>query len=292
MMSSVYPSLERFSQSIGISSERLVRAFEIEKIFHEKILLETDEKKRRDLYRDVYSTVHKIYGKSEDNSRKINFESKRKIVSLFSKELKDKSILDIGCGDGAFLINVENSLSTKNLAGIDISKVVLPHQQSKIQFIESDIIDFSIKEKFDVVVSDNVFEHIAPQDISKHIDSIKNVLEKNGTLIIMMPNRLFGPSDVTRIIDFSYTNKTQATGTHVNESTYYESMSILRKNGFRNFRTVFPFPVFRYYLKSFRINALWVENIEQSEIIRKLLYALKYQSRCIFKLDVVIICNI
>jgi len=49
MMSSVYPSLERFSQSIGISSERLVRAFEIEKIFHEKILLETDEKKKEGL---------------------------------------------------------------------------------------------------------------------------------------------------------------------------------------------------------------------------------------------------
>jgi hypothetical protein len=66
-----------------------------------------------------------------------------------------------------------------------------------------------------------------------------------------MPNRLFGPSDVTRIIDYSRTGKTRAQGTHLNESTYGDLIPILERNGFQNFRTILPIPI-SFVFKKYR----------------------------------------
>ena len=94
--------------------------------------------------------------------------------------------------------------------------------------------------KFDVVLSSHVLERIAPSDSSTHLKSIYNVLNEKGKFILNMPNRVFGPHDVTRIKDFTYTNNLPAMGTHINEMTYTESIKILKSIGFRKFYTYVP----------------------------------------------------
>jgi hypothetical protein len=79
-----YPHLNEFSHSIGIPSENLIKAFEIEKLFHQKTLQEGSFEKRQKLYENVYNKVHPIYGKRRTDT--LSGKNPRdEIVRLFSK---------------------------------------------------------------------------------------------------------------------------------------------------------------------------------------------------------------
>lgn len=106
-----------------------------------------------------------------------------------------------------------------------------------------------------------------------------------------MPNRLFGPSDVTRIIDFSYTGKTQSLGSHFNELTYNELIMLLKKYEFENFRTVFPHTKLRHLFRFFRMRPSILCEIEKSKFFMNLLHNMKFHGRCIAKFEISIICN-
>jgi 2-polyprenyl-3-methyl-5-hydroxy-6-metoxy-1,4-benzoquinol methylase len=287
-----YPSLKRFSQSILIPEEDLVEAFEIEKDFHDKILAEPSKEERIKLYNSLYTTVHSIYKRNSRGSHN-NGEMLNRKAYLFSKELKNKSILEVGCGQGAFLKTVAKINPGAKLCGLDVSipgDEVLK-QFPGIDFIAADITEFKVAEKYDVVYSNHVLEHMAPADFHTHLKSIQEALKENGLFIVNMPNRLFGPSDVTRILDFSYSNKINAQGSHFNETTYNELIPVLKQYGFTEFKTVFPHIKLRHLLRSFRMNPGILCKIEQSSFIMKLLHGIKHKGSCTAKFEITLICK-
>jgi len=285
-----YPHLDKFSKSIGIPPGNLVEAFEIEKIFHKQILEEESFDKRQEMYGDVYGKVHPIYARDKTDVLSER-KPKDKSVRLFSKELKDKSILDIGCGEGHFLTSISRQLPHKRLVGIDVSIPHLAEHHPDIEFILGNIVNFNLNCRFDVVFSSQVLEHIAPADLPMLLTSVKSSLKSGGIFIVDMPNRLFGPSDVTRIIDFSNTGKIKSQGTHLNESTYTELIPILEYNGFENFRTVCPLPKIKHLLKNYRMRPSLLQAIERNRLALKLLHNIKLYGRCIARFGVTLICN-
>jgi 2-polyprenyl-3-methyl-5-hydroxy-6-metoxy-1,4-benzoquinol methylase len=285
-----YPHLDKFSKSIGIPSENLVKAFEIEKIFHKQILKEESFEKRLKMYENVYNIVHPIYGKNKTDIL-LRINEKDGIVRLFSKELKNKSVLDVGCGEGHFLASISKNLPHKKLVGIDVSIPHLSQGHTGIEFKLGNIINFNLKYQFDVVFSDQVLEHIAPVDLPMHLDSVRKSIKPGGIFIVNMPNRLFGPSDVTRIIDYTNTGKIQSQGTHLNESTYTELMPILKDCGFTNFKTVCFIPKLKNLLNNCRISPAFLQAIEKRLLILKLLHNIKLHGRCIAQFGITLICN-
>jgi len=287
-----YPFLQRFSKAISIPPEDLVEAFEIEKKFHKLILVEKNKNRRIELYNQLYTAVHPIYKRSSLANQDPSKLKSRKAL-LFKKELKNKSILEVGCGQGVFIMNCSKFKNIKELCGIDVSlpSEEIIKQYPKIKFINADITEFKVLQKYEVVYSNHVLEHMATVDLHTHLASIKEALIEGGKLIINMPNRLFGPSDVTRIIDYSYTGKTEALGSHFNESTYNELISLLKEYGFENFKTVFPHTILRHVLPFFRMPASILCKLEKSKFFMKMLHGIKYKGRCIAKLELSIICN-
>jgi 2-polyprenyl-3-methyl-5-hydroxy-6-metoxy-1,4-benzoquinol methylase len=235
-----YPCLEHFSSLIGIPGEALARAFEIERVFHQRILEENDFERRQALYQDVYQTVHPIYGSvPSDEEFRGDHNPRAQTIWLFTPELAGKSILDVGCGRGEFLVGVARSLPHGRLLGIDA--VVPPSDPALgVSFRADSIVRFDLGERFDVAFSDNVIEHIAPADLDTHLGSIRGALREGGILIVLTPNRIFGPWDVTRILDDHYSGRIPAQGTHLNEMTHVELAAALRRNGFHRLRTVLP----------------------------------------------------
>lgn len=287
-----YPSLERFSKYILIPAEDLKEAFEVERDFHEKILAEDSKAERIKLYNELYTTVHPIYQRNNGGSHHNGEMTSRKAL-LFKKELKGKSVLDVGCGQGAFLKTLARRNHGSKLCGLDVSlpSSEIMKQYQQIEFIAADVTEFKMESKYDVAYSNHVLEHMAPADLHTHLSSVRDALNDKGTLIINMPNRLFGPSDVTRIIDFSYTNKITAQGSHFSEMTYHELIDLLKQYGFSNFRTVLPHTKLRYLLPSFRMSPGVLCKIEKSKFMMNLLHSLRFRGVCIAKLEITLICQ-
>lgn len=284
-----YLYLQEFSDVMNIPPDSLVKAFEIEMIFHQEITTEQSFEKRKKLYQDVYNQVHPIYSKhtkKADNEKNI----KDKIVNLFRKELEGKSILDVGCGNGQFLLSVQKNIKHKRLVGVDT--YIQPYEKSSsIEFISKNVVDFELDSKFDVVFSDNLLEHLSLLDLDTHLSSITSCMKKDSAFILIAPNRYFGPSDITRIVDFTYSGKTESQGTHLNELTYNEIIPVLKKHGFVDFKTVLPIPKFKYLVPSIRISPAWIEFIESNPFLLKLWRLPKFKRKCVVKFDVTLICR-
>ncbi len=284
-----YPDVHGIAAKLGIPADKLIRAFEIERDFHRAILREKDGDKRKEMYREVYESVHRIYGTLPPAAGTVN--PKDRIVRLFEKELAGKSVLEVGCGNGLFLRSAARLLPHGKLVGLDISAPVLPSDGEGIRFVRADVIDFTVPEKFDVVFSEHVIEHIAPADLPAHLNSVTNALAEDGILIVCAPNGNFGPCDVTRILDRSHSGRTAAMGSHLHEPTHGELMETLKNYGFNSFRTIFPFMKVRNYLGFMRLNAGIAALLEGNRALMSFLRAIRYKGECIARFDTVLICR-
>ena len=283
-----YPDLYKFSKSIKINPHDLIEAFEIESYYHNLISCEKNREIRIKLYNEMYKKAHAIYNK---NSAYMHHETFSRKAFLFKKEFYGKSILDVGCGKGALLNTISKSYKFKELYGIDVSlpNSTLRKKMQNINFVQGDITSFDLNKKFDVIYSNHVLEHMADRDLKTHMESIFRHMKRNSILIINMPNRLFGPSDVTRIIDFSYTNKTKAQGSHFNESTYTEIIDLLKKYGLNSFTSPIPLTKARHLFKNVRIKSQLISKIEKSKNLMRILHHIKINGRCRLNFEISII---
>jgi SAM-dependent methyltransferase len=235
-----YPWLAQFSRNIGLSEDTLIASYELEDKFHDLILSETAIDVRRQLNDEVYTKAFELYGVTF----KFDFDAvsspKDAIVDLLRDELMGKSILDIGCGGGDFLLSCHRNIRHGALLGLDVFVKDTTITDRDLGFRRSDVVRFNVTDPFDIAITDNVYEHIAPQDIGVHLDSIYRALKPGGRVIILTPHRAFGPWDVTRIVDNSNTGWIPARGTHINETTYGELSAALHASGFENLKAVHP----------------------------------------------------
>lgn len=81
---------------------------------------------------------------------------------------------------------------------------------------------------YDVVISDQVLEHLHPDDIAAHLLGVHQILKPGGRYIFGTPHRFSGPHDVSRVFKCD-----RALGMHLKEYTYREFMTALRQVGFK-----------------------------------------------------------
>jgi SAM-dependent methyltransferase len=235
-----YPCLARFSKEIGLSEEVLIANFEIENVFHDLILAEPSGDERRRLNHEVYTKVFQLYGAKFEIPVTATSGPKDFVVDLLAPLLANRSILDVGCGAGHFLLGVSRLLEHGELLGLDVFAEPLELADRNLRFQRSDIVRFDLDSRFDVAISDNVYEHIAPSDLDDHLASIHRALKPGGRQIIFTPHKAFGPFDVTRIVDDSYCGWTPARGTHLNETTFSEVADRLNRAGFAELQVIPP----------------------------------------------------
>lgn len=109
-------------------------------------------------------------------------------ANLFIKE--NSEVLDAACGVG-YGTNIL-SQKAKNIIGIDYSKAAIKfaiqnYKNNKIKFIESNILKYNNRKKFDTIVSLETLEHINKSDGISWIKKCYNMLKKNGIFICSSP---------------------------------------------------------------------------------------------------------
>jgi len=104
----------------------------------------------------------------------------------------NKKVLEIGCGSGYGADYLSKSASS--VIGVDISPGGIAGCQDKygkenLDFVEADGLKLPFESgSFDVVVSFQVIEHIAPKNVLNYLSEIKRVLNSDGVFLVSTPN--------------------------------------------------------------------------------------------------------
>lgn len=147
--------------------------------------------------------------------------------------------LEIGCGTGGFIQqiveneNLEITGSEIYLKGLLYAKKNLPN----VDFIQFDVTQGEIGEKFDLIVAFDVIEHIE-NDVAA-ISNINRMLHKGGGLIMTVPQYMFLWSKLDEIVK------------HKRRYSRRELVTKLQENGFDiSYSTSFLFVLFPLMLIS------------------------------------------
>lgn len=103
---------------------------------------------------------------------------------LFETFMRDKKVLDVGCGEGHLLRK-----DTDNIWGIDINKTLVEKlQKDGLKVVSGDVASMPFDDDyFDVVACCNVIEHLGPVDAHRMLKEIKRVLKPHGIVILTTP---------------------------------------------------------------------------------------------------------
>lgn len=112
-------------------------------------------------------------------NRNANFHA----LQVSGVPLRDRRVLEIGCGNGYLSEYVRGLGAT--VVGCDIT---LPEAPPDVQFVQADGAALPFGQHFDVVLSFDVLEHIP--DTDQHLREVRRVLRPGGYYVLQTPNKL------------------------------------------------------------------------------------------------------
>jgi SAM-dependent methyltransferase len=151
------------------------------------------------------------------------------------------SVYEIGSGSG-YLINF---LASKGLrcVGTDMSPQRRHAAQESHGNIRWDITDgvhltrFAEAGAFDYVISDQVVEHMHPDDLPTHFAEARKLLKAGGEYIVRTPYWPLGPTDLSQVFGCD-----RAIFMHLHEFGFEETLSLAKDAGFRDIKAIYVAP--------------------------------------------------
>jgi 2-polyprenyl-3-methyl-5-hydroxy-6-metoxy-1,4-benzoquinol methylase len=158
-----------------------------------------------------------------------------------------KSILDIGCGPGTFLGHFAKAYERRvgiDLAAPQIAFAARTYGGPEVEFRQVDLAEIDAANKYDVVTSIEVIEHLPMTETQQFLTSVSRALKDGGTFVLTTPNyRSLWP-----LIEWVISKKgpVDYLEQHINRFSPTRLVAELRKAGFtvdscRTFFVIAPF---------------------------------------------------
>lgn len=153
--------------------------------------MKTKFSKKQAIYWDSYTkSIEKLDLINIPKAEKLEFAFFKKLIG----PLKDKSILDLGCGTGK--LGLKLAMGAKEVIGIDISSHSIEvanrtAKEYKLKNFKGKVGDFKnqgYNKRFDVILAVNLIHHA--DDLETIFSHVRLALKKNGRLIIFEMNPL------------------------------------------------------------------------------------------------------
>jgi SAM-dependent methyltransferase len=206
--------------------------YEIEKALAARLRNSTREE-RKHLYSSLYDEMFRRVPAHPQLQEKQSPEFREHVMPRQLRFLcrflrPDSVFLEVGPGDCSFSFAVAPMVKQVYAAEVSEEVVTTPEKQPpNFALILSDGLTLPLPQmSVDVAYSNQVMEHIHPDDVSDQLRAICAALVVGGVYVCVTPNRLCGPHDVSKYFD------TVATGFHLKEYTWGELGDLFRRAGF------------------------------------------------------------
>jgi hypothetical protein len=186
-----------------------------------------------ELFREVPDHPRLTRRQDENESRRAN-SGKRALVTRYI----DSSVVfaEFAPGDCRFVMDI--AASVHHAYGIDISDQHAAMKPSPENFTLviydgvdlKDIADASV----DLVFSDQLIEHLLPEDTVRHFTLVRRLLRVGGRYVFRTPHAFTGPHDISGYFS------DEPEGFHLKEWTYSELRTLCAEAGFTSTLTHLP----------------------------------------------------
>ena len=218
------------------SSERLLAHYRVERRLADKLRRAPSAEARRRIFATMYDD---LFREVPDHPRlrardQAALERERDIdwdLAQLRPFLEDGcTFLEVGAGDCALSERV--AVGAKTVYAVDISNQAGHRLPSNVRMVVSDGTSIPVPPgSVDLAFSDQLMEHLHPDDARVQLAAIHRALKPGGTYFCITPNRLYGPSDISAYFE------DEARGFHLREYSLREIVAILREAGFGRIRT-------------------------------------------------------
>lgn len=140
-------------------------------------------------------------------------------------------LMEVGAGDCALAIRA--AAIVKRVYAIDVSEQITRGVScpANLSLVLSDGCSIPVPEgSVDVAVSNQLMEHLHPDDAREQLHNIYRSLAPGGVYVCITPNRVYGPHDVSKYFD------QVATGFHLIEYTARDIRRLFASAGFSGMR--------------------------------------------------------
>jgi ubiquinone/menaquinone biosynthesis C-methylase UbiE len=211
--------------------EQILNHYRIEQELANR-LRHAPKSERGHLYNEVYDELFLRVPDHPQNFQRESVETQRDEVRrqmpMIRRFLKPgDTYLEIGVGDCAIAIAAAEI--AKQVYAVDVSSEISARVDApaNFTFVLSDGTSIDCPENsVDVAYSNQLMEHLHPDDAMDQLRNIYRALRPGGVYICITPNRLSGPHDISRHFDQT------PTGFHLREYTATELKDLFRKVGF------------------------------------------------------------
>lgn len=168
-------------------------------------------KQERDYRRAIFDsyTTHTYRHRTDLSTAGVekNAAQHRRIAGEFLPEETDAPILDLGCGNGGFLLACRQS-GYSDLTGVDISQeqVDFCHRLGFDSVEQGDALEYlsSSTRRYALIAMNDVLEHVPKERVLATLDSLHDHLIPGGRALVRVPN-LSNPWNLrTRYVDFTH----------------------------------------------------------------------------------------
>lgn len=212
--------------------EQLKEHYEVEKELASRLRVGTKQE-RQYLYNELYDQLFKQIPHHPQLIRRADpnvfIREVTQKMQLLTRFLDHESIfLEVGPGDCK--LSFEVTKHVKKVYAVDVSQEITKNLNipQNFELIISDGCSIPLPENtVTVAFSNQLMEHLHPDDAIEQLHNIYRVLVPNGIYVCITPNRLAGPHDISK-----YFNDEIATGFHLKEYTHTELSSLLSSVGF------------------------------------------------------------
>ena len=191
------------------------------------------QQERKGLYASAYDELYRrvpdhpqLVNKQDPADRRRYVDDQMRLLGRFLKP--GMSMIEIGPGDCSLAIHACQQVGT--VWAVDVSAEITRRTDLPRNF-ELHLSDgVSVPHPVggvDVVYSNQLMEHLHPEDAHEQLRNILAALAAGGVYVCVTPNRLMGPHDISKY--FSH----QAQGFHLQEYTATELLALFRAIGFR-----------------------------------------------------------